>query len=125
MIPRLIRGLCVCLVTQAIALSVHAQAGPPAAQSSGSLGFKLSDDNRARLHPYIDIDTHWVTNPGRLYVPGPSDLESSGRAGFDLLYPSDVLELRGDGQVAYNQYWGVIGGRYAQLQQPLGTFGRR
>lgn len=108
MISRVLRGLCLCLALQAVALPVRAQAGPPSAQSSGSLGFKLSDDNRARLHPFVDIDTHWVSNPGRLYVPGPSDLESSGRLGFDLLYPSDVLELRGDGQIAWNQYWGVV-----------------
>ena len=108
MIPRPLRVLCVCLFTQAIALSAFAQAGPPAAQSSGSLGFKLSDDNRARLHPFVDVDTHWVTNPGRLSVPGPSDLESSARLGFDLAYPSDVLELNGDGAISYNQYWGVL-----------------
>lgn len=62
-----------------------------------------------RLHPYLNMDTHWVTNPGRLPgSQGTSDVMSVLRPGLKLELATPKLHFKTIGGVNLQKYWGVL-----------------
>lgn len=84
----------------------HAQAAAGVQSSAGDNGIKLGD---GRLHPYGEVDTHYVVNPGRLASDLPNSSINDGyvamKAGLDYELKSPSLELTFKGQGSRNQYF--------------------
>jgi hypothetical protein len=80
-------------------IGAPAQPGPP-----GENGIKLGD---GRLHPYIQVDSKFVVNPGRQSDNQANDLVFVARPGLELLLPSDTLDMTFKGDVEWQQYTGV------------------
>lgn len=77
--------------------------------SGGDNGIKLGE---GRLHPYGEIDTHYVINPGRLSderLDARNSEASDGlityTAGLNYELPSEVVDLNFESQFFFNQYF--------------------
>ncbi|MBI5510916.1 MAG: outer membrane beta-barrel protein [Deltaproteobacteria bacterium] len=71
--------------------------------SAGGDGIKVGD---GRLHPSVQADTHYVTDPGYT-TNSPDDMVLVIRPGLDFELPSDKLDLKFLGDVEYQRYLGV------------------
>ncbi|MEE8410001.1 MAG: outer membrane beta-barrel protein [Myxococcota bacterium] len=88
---------------------------------SGENGIKVGD---GRLHPYFQLDSRFIVNPGRLSGGSPpNDLVFVGRPGLELLLPSDTLDLKFDGDVEYQRYLGIQNSRTRDFSTFSGQLG--
>jgi hypothetical protein len=71
---------------------------------SDARGFRIGS---GRVHPYLQVDTRYVLNPGRSSQQSVGDMVLVARPGVDLLLPSDTLDLAFNGDVEYRQYLGI------------------
>ena len=96
-----------------LALSVSSPAFGQVAgvqESAGDNGIKFGE---GRLHPYGEVDTHFVVNPGRLSQErqdaDPDSVTSDGlityTAGLNYELPSPTVELDFESQIFFNQYF--------------------
>ncbi|OGQ77687.1 MAG: hypothetical protein A2289_06380 [Deltaproteobacteria bacterium RIFOXYA12_FULL_58_15] len=67
-------------------------------------GFKVGD---GRLHPYLQVDSRFVANPGRQSGGGTNDVVLVARPGLDFVLPSDALDFKLNGDVEWRQYMNV------------------
>jgi len=77
-----------------------------------SLSFAASDSagiliGAARLVPYIDVDTHYVTNPGRMATQTVSDLITVSRPGFKIRLDNETFKLNVGSDLEYQHYYGI------------------
>ncbi|MBI3178102.1 MAG: outer membrane beta-barrel protein [Deltaproteobacteria bacterium] len=84
---------------------------PPAlAQlTTGSTGIKLGE---GRLHPYLQLDTRYLINPGRIpddtsTTSPPNDMAVTARLGAEYALPSDSLDLKFTGEAEYQHFLGL------------------
>lgn len=109
MLRPILVGACVLALVYPLAGASAQSASVSAQSATGANGIKLGE---GRLHPYGEIDTHFVFNPGRLSNDRRAALDSSSsdglvsyRAGLDYQLPSPTVELDFNSQLFYNQYF--------------------
>ena len=91
---------CLCACLTSLSATVHAQP-----QSVGASGVKVG---KGRLHPFGDVDTHFVMNPNRSPSSASvNDVYMGFGAGLEYLLPSDVTDLKFKGDLAWRQYLGI------------------
>ena len=83
------------------------------AQAPGSVGVSAGD--AGRLHPYVHLDLHWVTNPGRLNTVNTSDFMTAGHIGLELARPGSSTDISLNADLEYDKYWGVQNPQSANL----------
>lgn len=104
-----------------VAIFAMARGASAQALPSGENGIKLGD---GRMHPYLQLDTHFIVNPGRLSSgDAPNDLVLVARPGLDILLPSDSLDLTFNGDLEYQQYLGIDKKRTRNLSTFAGQLG--
>jgi hypothetical protein len=74
------------------------------ANSAGDNGILIGD---ARLHPFLDFHTSFVSNPNRISTGGQSDLALTVRPGFNLELVGLDTELFFNGHAEYKHYLGL------------------
>jgi len=90
----------------ALSLPNKSQAAPPVDAEGIRIG-------NARFYPYAEVDSHFVTNPGRLpknslIAEQPtSDAAVSTKAGMSFWAPMNNIDLSLDGKIDYKRYLGV------------------
>jgi len=76
------------------------------------LGIKAGE---GRLHPAIDLDLVYDTNPGYFADDPISDLVLRIRPGLTLTFPSEMVSFELNGRVGYDYYFGVDQSRTSDL----------
>ncbi|MBT6431460.1 MAG: hypothetical protein HOK97_07920 [Deltaproteobacteria bacterium] len=74
------------------------------ANSAGDNGILIGD---ARLHPFLDFHTNFVSNPNRASTGGQSDLALTVRPGFNLELTGSGTELFFTTNAGYKHYLGL------------------
>jgi len=93
-LPALIRIFVVILLVTGVSTSSFAR----------GLGIKAGE---GRLHPSLDLDLVYDTNPGYASSDVKSDLVLRIRPGISLSFPSEVVEFELSGRVGYDYYFGI------------------
>lgn len=90
-----------------VGLALLSASVPGAARAAGSTGIKIAE---GRLHPFADLETQHVYNPGRVTRArgsAPNDLLLIARPGLEFALPSPTLDLKFDGAVERRQFVGL------------------
>ncbi len=100
-------------------------ARPASAQvATGSSGVKLGE---GRLHPYVQLDTRYLINPGRIPEDtagtAPNDMAVTTRLGADYALPSDRLDLKLTSEVEYQYFLGIDNEQTTDLSTVAGQLG--
>ena len=105
-----------------VGLCAALAAGPATAlEGTGSNGILLGENSRA--HPYVYLDTHYVTNPGRLYGAAvANDVLTVARLGVDGSLKHTAWDLNWILNGGYNKYWGLTVAGTRQLSAATGSF---
>lgn len=97
------RPRCVQLLCLAASLGPAWLLGPSAAEAAqtGGTGIRIGS---GRLHPYLQAESQYVTNPGRIKSGGSDDLVIVARPGLELELPSGMIDLKLKADAEYQQY---------------------
>lgn len=83
-------------------LAAQELTAPGAESLEGRTGFKVGS---GRLHPSIQLDASFVTNPGRVQDNVKNAFMLAGRPGFELKMPSNQLDVSLGGDFEYQKYF--------------------
>ncbi|MEZ4270011.1 MAG: hypothetical protein R3C68_00790 [Myxococcota bacterium] len=96
------------LILAATVVIITAVYNPTAAQAEQrqASGIKIG---AGRLHPSIEVESAFVTNPGRLpsETDPANDIVMVARPGVELGLPSETLDFYLKGDFEYRQYLGI------------------